>query len=811
MKKLAVGFALCGALIILAGCAAPQPEETPTLPAMGTMTASATASATPMATSTPTPGFVRQVSFEIQPSLPEGHLYAGNLLLENLARDEKNLVSLYSLQSGERLLFSEKYYSADAVSPDRTRFAVLNSWGETYDIYSASGELIKSIPWEGLDGHIADWLDNERIGILTYTDFRDGWSVIGPDTVTFINTITGEEKAYPPDYPDLDLANQPLYHGKWGTAVFDPDLTRIIYPNSYGNFNLYSLTEKKILAELPKFQFRSTILWVTDGSYFIAVDDKNFYRVSVDGEVKQITDFEDSANQSFSIMSTYALSPDESRVAFWLKTGPKDQEETEYVLTLAVLDLKSGEVVDVGIFSGDDFWNDFLGRIAPVWSPDSRSLIVFANWQSDDYDLLLVDLEEQMAYKLPENWYVTGWLLPEEPDAVFPTRTSTPVPVATPTPQPVKSANMEIQSASPEDLPYIGSLLLANPDRSSEEKHLLYELDTGEIKLLPEYYQAAHAVSPDRTKFVLYRYVKDGINISVFSAAGNRPFKVDGQEDWGRVADWIDNDRLAIVLYEEDEDSLYSKYPPSIVIYNFNTGGTQLLTTDYPDVRGSWFTSLREWGATVFDPSLTRAVYTGRMPSPHPEIKFTDGYILYSVPGQRKLVQIPANTDTLPIWAADGSYFIVQGNDEFYKVSSGGQIKKLTSLNPGYRFGEEESLDYLLDYYSLSPDESRLAFWMTRYDKDLAWENTRYTLAVLDLTTGEIWDTCISSDHRRDFAINFTILPRPIWSPDSKSLVVSASSGEESGRNLVLVDLESMTAYQLPSDWIPTGWLLPED
>ena len=115
----------------------------------------------------------------------------GNLLLAGFPPSGKSRVSLYDLQSEEHLIFSEKYYSTDAVSPDRTRFAADNRWGQTYDIYSASGELIKSIPWNGKMYGVANWLDDERIGVLYYTDFRDGWSICGPDTVTFINTITG--------------------------------------------------------------------------------------------------------------------------------------------------------------------------------------------------------------------------------------------------------------------------------------------------------------------------------------------------------------------------------------------------------------------------------------------------------------------------------------------------------------------------------------------------------------------------------------------------------------------------------------------
>ncbi len=61
----------------------------------------------------------------------------------------------------------------------------------------------------------------------------------------------------------------------------------------------------------------------------------------------------------------------------------------------------------------------------------------------------------------------------------------------------------------------------------------------------------------------------------------------------------------------------------------FQTGGTRIIHDGLSDVSGILvYFSLGDWGATVFNPSLTRAVYTGSVPSPHPEIKFTDGYIL---------------------------------------------------------------------------------------------------------------------------------------------------------------------------------------
>jgi hypothetical protein len=99
-----------------------------------------------------------------------------------------------------------------------------------------------------------------------------------------------------------------------------------------------------------------------------------------------------------------------------------------------------------------------------------------------------------------------------------------------------------------------------------------------------------------------------------------------------------------------------------------------------------------------------------------------------------------------------------------------------------------------------------LAFWFAKHDENISWNQTTFTLAVLNLETGEVIDTCIMS--RNYTPEDLPPLPYPIWSPDSKNLLISAKYSQGSGGHLVLIDLEKQAAYQLSSDLVPAGWLV---
>jgi hypothetical protein len=132
-------------------------------------------------------------------------------------------------------------------------------------------------------------------------------------------------------------------------------------------------------------------------------------------------------------------------------------------------------------------------------------------------------------------------------------------------------------------------------------------------------------------------------------------------------------------------------------------------------------------------------------------------------------------------------------------ISSDGEITKLSRMNPEYVPPEVRKQDYFAYYYSWSPDGEHVALWLKDADSE------EITLAILDIQTGVITDTCIPAGYNpRDIRT----LPTPAWSPDSSSLVVAANSEPETGDfEAMLVDLSGAAAYRIAQNRFPAGWL----
>jgi hypothetical protein len=391
----------------------------------------------------------------------------------------------------------------------------------------------------------------------------------------------------------------------------------------------------------------------------------------------------------------------------------------------------------------------------------------------------------------------------------MPMVTSTPLPSVTPTHDPVISTCIEFQSALPEDHLFEGMLLLENPEFSQFEHLSLYDLKNGEIFLFPSKYDDAYAVSPNHTRLAINTY--DLSSIDIFSSNGSLLKRIftSSIDCTGRIAEWLDNDRIAVRNCGNWEEEVLEIAPDRIVVINTVTDEMFLVSSKHPGLdMGNQPLYLGYWGTVVFDPQLKYVVYPGAVLVPESDDAYLMGYILYSLLEERVVAGVPGfRLYAMPDWFVDGSQFIVAGFDDFYRVSITGEIEKITQLNSRYKTQKRYVLD---DYYRLSPDEGSLAFWIASYDENLDEDQMIFTLAILNLETGEVIDTCIPTSHY--FRENAFERSFPVWSPDSKNLVVSVNSGtKEDGQDLVLVDLEYMEAYQLSSNWIPTGWLLSHD
>ena len=133
-----------------------------------------------------------------------------------------------------------------------------------------------------------------------------------------------------------------------------------------------------------------------------------------------------------------------------------------------------------------------------------------------------------------------------------------------------------------------------------------------------------------------------------------------------------------------------------------------------------------------------------------------------------------------------------QGGYDLFRVSRDGEVERLTYLTTKYKAIEEG--------YTLSPDEKYIAFWLVLDAKDPP-RSTERQLAILDTETGEITKLCLSGG---DFPYP------PVWSPDSKYLVVTVSDGRNSISDVLLVDLEQGLATKIAEQSVGRGWMIAE-
>lgn len=296
-------------------------------------------------------------------------------------------------------------------------------------IADTAGRRLKAISWEKEWLTTVAWLDNERLIINLLLTSEESFGK-EPLTLIALNPFTDERQILKPDFPKfLDRYSIlfPAWQG-WYGVVYDPTLNFAVYPYLFGNDNemytyaLWDLSKQELVTSLEDTFAAFSALsdrypmphWSPEGSQFVfegMLETSNpmkseLYRVTVDGQVEQITHLAPIANVQD---SNFSWSPDGKHIAMFLNTwGTQDEEKAR----VAVLNMETLDVIDYCIsltYGGEGFG----GRdpSSPVWSPDSKQFLV-VDWYKRDYQrLILIDIEKNTAVEIPENMEPVGWMV----------------------------------------------------------------------------------------------------------------------------------------------------------------------------------------------------------------------------------------------------------------------------------------------------------------------------------------------------------------------------------------------------------------
>jgi hypothetical protein len=289
---------------------------------------------------------------------------------------------------------------------------------------------------------------------------------------------------------------------------------------------------------------------------------------------------------------------------------------------------------------------------------------------------------------------------------------------------------------------------------------------------------------------------------------------------------WLDNEHLLIDRGKVQEDQLMYEPHPQI-LWNPFTGDTQDLNPTFPQIE---FAPDYDWyeyasGEVVYDPSLQLAVYpTIPYTIPYGEVVLWDMQVKHSVDMKVKgaVATLTGGTGSAPKWSPDGQYFLTnqkltldepslaeeRHDQELFSVSRTGEVKRLTYLTEAFKEVE-------FWQFSWSPDGRSVAFWMVvkpdKYPGIMPNDYADiYRLAVLDLASGQVTNTCIrgGADGIAPNGGSYSGPPEPpLWSPDSRQLLVKAMNLGK-GSYAVVVDLAHGFAARVGDNKIPIGWLL---
>lgn len=409
---------------------------------------------------------------------------------------------------------------------------------------------------------------------------------------------------------------------------------------------------------------------------------------------------------------------------------------------------------------------------------------------------------------------------------------STPsnLPTSTPIDTPTSSIHLsrysieciEILDAIPPELTLKGTLALDSYIES--ESSYLLNLSTGQKTAIGDTMTSEMAVSPNRT---LLAYWDMGRNaVIIMDSSGKEQIVIPDPDERYSPTQWINDDQLVLSYRIREWDDPFML--ESLIILNPFTGDRMEYLPVLPNIND------------ILN-AISWSNYFGSRMVPNSNVSYfvypalgEDGnlsLILWDSQQQKEISRIhqfyasSGITVGTPKWSTDGSRFItsaqlryvldpstgsvspiVFGDDktknayinvddnkpylggfELVLVEKTGVIKRLSFLTTEFNFPMQSDWNW-------SPDERWAAFWLQFLTEDNGYTDPQ--LAILNLETGEVTNTCIQGEGE------------PIWSPDSKQIAIHLYQEDEYNTDIILVYFEEGIAATIVRGASVGGWLV---
>lgn len=328
-------------------------------------------------------------------------------------------IHFYASPDGQKLAYTAIYHDQDGQLYER--MMLMTTDGQYYDLMS----------WSDYKYSLVGWFDNDRLlisldgmpyGLITFDDQAFG-------TILLFNPFTSESELIVPSF--LELYYRPVAYfmpredggGEaiisylinrvpWFFPLYDPSLSRVFLYLSDSEGMRFALWDTDAHTTLWEQEVNdpgdASPQWSPNGDQIVfarGVWDSSgsggdsFFSVDRSGREIQLTNLSDAYPIVF--IGLFSWSPDGRYIAFWLDGR---QTEDDYFPRLAILDMKRGTITDYCLGPGG---------MEPVWSPDGKQIMITI-WDNREPGarpyVVIVDIEQNTAYKVAEDASVVGWM-----------------------------------------------------------------------------------------------------------------------------------------------------------------------------------------------------------------------------------------------------------------------------------------------------------------------------------------------------------------------------------------------------------------